>query len=113
MKKYGKNILAVNDISFKVRYGKVFGFLGPNGAGKTTTIKLLTTLIPPSAGNAYIFGKDITKNGPEIRKRIGVVSQQPSFEANLTVNKALDLYGLLWKIRGEKRAEKLRETSGL
>lgn len=108
-KKYGKNILAVNDISFKVGYGKVFGFLGPNGAGKTTTIKLLTTLIPPSAGNAYLFGKDIIKNGPEIRKRIGVVSQQPSFEANLTVNKALDLYGLLWKVRGEKRAEKLRE----
>ncbi|MGG6460287.1 MAG: ABC transporter ATP-binding protein [Candidatus Eiseniibacteriota bacterium] len=109
MKKFGKNILAVNDISFSVKYGKVFGFLGPNGAGKTTTIKLLTTLIPPSGGIAYVFGNDITKNGLEIRKRIGVVSQPPSYESNLTVNDALDLYGLLWKVRGEKRAEKLKE----
>src|ERR1041385_8142622 len=109
MKKFGKNILAVNDISFSVKYGKVFGFLGPNGAGKTTTIKLLTSLIPPSGGIAYVFGNDITKNGLEIRKRIEVVSQLPSYESNLTVNDALDLYGLLWKVRGDKRAEKLKE----
>jgi ABC-2 type transport system ATP-binding protein len=82
---------AINGISFNVDYGKVFGFLGPNGAGKTTTIKILTTLIQPSSGTVRIFDKDILKNSIEVRKRIGVVTQQPSFEANLTVERALDL----------------------
>ena len=80
-KDYHKNIHAINGISFNVKYGKVFGFLGPNGAGKTTTIKVLTTLISPSAGRVQIFGKDIVKFQSEIRKKIGVVFQQPSFEA--------------------------------
>ena len=108
-KDYGKNIHAINGISFNVKYGEVFGFLGPNGAGKTTTIKVLTTLISPSTGSVYVFGKDIVKHHTEIRKRIGVVSQQPSFEANLTVEKALDLYALIWGVRGRRRKEKLKE----
>ena len=108
-KDYHKNIHAINGISFNVKYGKVFGFLGPNGAGKTTTIKVLTTLISPSAGRVQIFGKDIVKFQSEIRKKIGVVFQQPSFEANLTVERALDLYGLMWGLNGAKRKEKLRE----
>jgi ABC-2 type transport system ATP-binding protein len=108
-KDYSKNIHAINGISFNVKYGEVFGFLGPNGAGKTTTIKVLTTLISPSTGRVYVFGKDIVKHHAEIRKRIGVVSQQPSFEANLTVEKALDLYGLIWGVRGRRRKDKLKE----
>lgn len=108
-KDYNKNIHAINGISFNIQYGKVFGFLGPNGAGKTTTIKVLTTLLSPSAGKVYIFGKDIVKHKSEIRKKIGVVSQQPSFEANLTVERALDLYGLIWGLRDRKRKDKLRE----
>ncbi len=108
-KDYGKSIHAINGISFNVKYGKVFGFLGPNGAGKTTTIKVLTTLISPSGGRVHIFGKDIVKYPSEVRKRIGVVCQQPSFEANLTVGRALDLYGLMWGLRGRKKEDKLRE----
>jgi ABC-2 type transport system ATP-binding protein len=108
-KYYNKDIRAINGISLDVEYGKVFGFLGPNGAGKTTTIKVLTTLIRPSSGKVYLFGKDIVKHSSEVRKRIGVVLQQPSFEANLTVERSLDLYGLLWGIASEKRKDKLRE----
>jgi ABC-2 type transport system ATP-binding protein len=108
-KYYNKDIRAINGISLDVEYGKVFGFLGPNGAGKTTTIKVLTTLIRPSSGRVYLFGKDIVKHSSEVRKRIGVVLQQPSFEANLTVERSLDLYGFLWGLASEKRKDKLRE----
>jgi ABC-2 type transport system ATP-binding protein len=108
-KYYNKDILAINGISFNVEYGKVFGFLGPNGAGKTTTIKILTTLIRPSSGKVHIFGKDIVKHSSEVRKRIGVVLQQPSFETNLTVERALDLYGFLWGIATDKRKDRLNK----
>lgn len=96
-KQYGKaNAFTLDGISFDVKYGTVFGFLGPNGAGKTTTLKILTTLLSPTSGSVYIFGKDIIRKQSEIKRKIGVVSQNPSFEANLTVERALDLYGLLW-----------------
>jgi ABC-2 type transport system ATP-binding protein len=108
-REYNKKVHAINGISFNIKYGKVFGFLGPNGAGKTTTIKVLTTLIRPSSGKVCIFGKDVVKHQSEIRRRIGVVSQQPSFEAHLTVERALDLYGLIWGLAGKRRKDKVRE----
>lgn len=102
-KRYDKDsTYTLKDISFKVKYGTVFGFLGPNGAGKTTTLKILTTLLRPSSGNIQIFGKDLVKHQSEIKKKIGVVSQNPSFEANLTVEKALDLYGQLWGLHDSR-----------
>src|SRR5918911_1633001 len=107
-KSYGR-VQAVDGISFDVEYGKVFGFLGPNGAGKTTTIKVLTTLIHPTSGVVKIFGKDIVKHSREIKKRMGVVLQEPSFEANLKVDRALELYGLMWGMPGEKRRDRARE----
>ena len=105
-KKYGDKT-ALDGLSFEVNYGKVFGFLGPNGAGKSTTINILTTLLLPSSGNAEIFGLDVNKSSSAIRKRIGVVSQQPSSEANLTVERAMDLYGLMWGIGRTKGKKKL------
>lgn len=108
-KEYAHKKVALDGISFNVEYGKIFGFLGPNGAGKSTTIKILTTLLNPTSGNVHIFGKDITKFAVEIRKKIGVISQQPSSENHLTVEKALDLYGLLWGIKGKKRKDKVNE----
>jgi ABC-2 type transport system ATP-binding protein len=108
-KYYNNDTRAIDGISFNVEYGKVFGFLGPNGAGKTTTIKVLTTLIRPSSGKVHIFGKEIVKHSSELRKRIGVVLQQPSFEANLTVERALNLYGFLWGLGTERRKDKLKD----
>lgn len=108
-KEYGKRKIALDGISFNIDYGKVFGFLGPNGAGKSTTIKILTTLLNSTSGSAYIFGKDISKYALDIRKQIGVVTQNPSSENNLKVERALDLYGLLWGINKKKRKEKINE----
>jgi ABC-2 type transport system ATP-binding protein len=107
-KRYGP-VQAVDGVSFDLEYSKVFGFLGPNGAGKTTTIKVLTTLVHPTSGTIRIFGKDVVKHQREIKKRIGVVPQEPSFEANLTVERALELYGLMWSVPGEKRRDRARE----
>ena len=107
-KKYGSKT-ALDGVSFDVKYGKVFGFLGPNGAGKSTTIKILTTLLLPSTGTVKIFGLDVNKFSSAIRKRIGVVSQQPSSEANLSVERAMDLYGIMWGIEQTKRKEKINE----
>lgn len=108
-KEYGKGKVALDGISFNIEYGKVFGFLGPNGAGKSTTIKILTTLLNSTSGYVKIFGKDISKHALEIRKQIGVVTQNPSSENNLKVEKALDLYGLLWGVNKNKRKEKINE----
>ena len=110
-KRYGKaNTYAINDITFDVKYGTVFGFLGPNGAGKTTTVKILTTLLRATSGCIHIFGRQLLKNQSEIKKRIGVVSQNPSFETNLTVERALDLYGILWGLKDKQlRKEKINE----
>jgi ABC-2 type transport system ATP-binding protein len=110
-KQYGKsNAFILDGISFDVKYGTVFGFLGPNGAGKTTTLKILTTLLSPTSGSVLIFGKDIIKKQTEIKRNIGVVSQSPSFEANLTVEMALDLYGLLWGLHDRRvRKNKVNE----
>ena len=114
-KQYGKtNTFTLDGISFDVKYGTVFGFLGPNGAGKTTTLKVLTTLLNPTSGSVFIFGKDVTKKQSEIKKKIGVVSQNPSFEANLTVERALDLFGLLWGLHDSRvRKNKVNEILGM
>ncbi len=108
-KSYG-SVKAVDDLVLSIKSGQVFGFLGPNGAGKSTTIKLLTTLIPPSSGSLSILGINAIKNPLQVRHKIGVVLQQPSYEPTLSVEKSLDKYGMMWnvpKIERKKRMEKL------
>ncbi|HJT09696.1 MAG TPA: ABC transporter ATP-binding protein [Candidatus Nitrosotalea sp.] len=107
-KSYG-NLVAVDRIDLLVKPGKIFGFLGPNGAGKTTTIKLLTTLIPTSAGTINILGIDASRDPLEVRKKIGVVLQQPSYEPNLTVEKSLEKYGMMWDVDPKTRRNKVEE----
>ena len=107
-KSYG-SLKAVDDIVLSVKPGQVFGFLGPNGAGKSTTIKLLTTLIPPSNGSLTILGVDAIKNPLEIRHKIGVVLQQPSYEPTLSVEKSLDKYGMMWNVPKTQRKERMEQ----
>ena len=105
---YG-SIAAVNKIDLSVESGQIFGFLGPNGAGKSTTIKLLTALIPPSGGFLEILGIDAIKDPISVRKRIGVVLQQPSYEPTLTVEKSLEKYGMMWDVPKNKRKKLMEE----
>lgn len=107
-KTYG-SVKAVDGIDLTVKSGQVFGFLGPNGAGKSTTIKLLTTLIPPSSGKLNILGIDAIKNPLEIRNKIGVVLQQPSYEPTLSVEKSLEKYGMMWNVNHKKRSDRVEE----
>lgn len=100
---------AVSKVTFDTRRGEVFGFLGPNGAGKTTTIKMLTTLIPPTAGHATVLGYDVKTHGRKIRERIGVVQQQESFDQGLRTEASMDIYGLLWDLRKEERSRRIDE----
>lgn len=107
-KSYG-SVNAVDDIDLSVDYGKIFGFLGPNGAGKTTTIKLLTTLIPPTNGTMKILGMDAIHSPLEVRKKIGVVLQQPSYEPTLSVEKSLEKYGMMWNVERNKLRDRVEE----
>jgi ABC-2 type transport system ATP-binding protein len=100
---------AVKDVTLRVEKGVVYGFLGPNGAGKTTTIRMLTTLVPPSRGEARVLGYDLKRQGAEVRSRIGVVLQGESYEFSKTVEEALRLYGKLWDVPGREREERIEK----
>ena len=104
LKKYFGDVKAVDDISFQVEKGELFGFLGINGAGKSTTINMLCTLYPPTAGKAEICGFPVGKEDEEIRKRIGVVYQNNCLDDRLTVAENLFVRGVLY----EKDTRKLR-----
>jgi len=100
---------AVDGIDLDVDEGQIFGFLGPNGAGKSTVIKLLTTLIQPTSGKISVLEIDTAKEPLNIRKKIGVVLQQPSYEPTLTVEKSLEKYGMMWNIDKKTRMNRTEE----
>ena len=102
-------INAVDGIDLDVDEGQIFGFLGPNGAGKSTVIKLLTTLIQPTSGKISVLEIDAAKEPLSIRKKIGVVLQQPSYEPTLTVEKSLEKYGMMWNIEKKTRMNRMEE----
>src|SRR5579862_5169476 len=103
-KRFGER-LAVDDVSFSVAAGEVFGFLGPNGAGKTTTVRMLATLIAPTSGTARVAGIELAAaNGVEIRKRIAVMTENPGLYLRLTVAEDLDYFAGLYELaRPEER----------
>jgi len=82
---FRKRVEAVRGISFRVQRGEIFGFIGPNGAGKSTTIRLLLSLIHPSGGGARVFGQDVTKHGPEIRRDIGYLPSEVYYYEGMKV----------------------------
>ena len=102
-------INAVDGIDLDVDEGQIFGFLGPNGAGKSTVIKMLTTLIQPTSGEISVLGIDAIKESLSIRKKIGVVLQQPSYEPTLSVEKSLEKYGMMWNLDKKTRRDRTEE----
>jgi len=102
-------INAVDGIDLDVVKGQIFGFLGPNGAGKSTVIKLLTTLIHPTSGKISVLKIDALKEPLKIRKKIGVVLQQPSYEPTLSVEKSLEKYGMMWNLDKKTRNDRTEE----
>lgn len=115
----GKNkrqIRAVNDISFYVQKGEIFGLLGPNGAGKTTTVRILTTILQPTSGSVQILGNDVKRNALKVREQIAVVLQETAVETLLSVQDNLTIYGLLHGLPTEenrKRIDRVLEQFGL
>lgn len=96
-KTYGKGkIVALDDVSFKVRRGEVIGLLGPNGAGKTTMVDILSTLTRPDAGSAIIAGYDVVSEPAGVRRSIMVTGQQVAVDDALSGEQNLVLFGRLW-----------------
>ncbi len=111
LKKYFGKIKAVDDISFSVERGELFGFLGVNGAGKSTTINMLCTLFCPTEGEIVIGGHILGKEDEEIRRRIGVVYQNNCLDERLTVKENLTVRGSLYEKDIRKIKEKIRQIS--
>jgi ABC-type multidrug transport system ATPase subunit len=110
------NFTAVNDVSFQVKRGEIFGFLGPNGSGKTTVIKMLTGLLPLSGGSANVENLDVRTHAEEVRERIGYMSQKFSLYDDLTVAENLQFYGRIYSLppeRLKKRMTEIVELNGL
>jgi ABC-2 type transport system ATP-binding protein len=107
-KSYGE-LQAVKDISFEVQPGELFAFLGPNGAGKTTTIKMLTTLLTPTSGSILIDGLDPSKHENEVRRKFGIVFQDPSLDSELTAYENMELHGVLYGVPRKVRAERIEQ----
>ena len=104
-KKYG-GFTAVDAISFHVAPGEIFAFLGPNGAGKTTTIKMLTTLLRPTGGTLEIDGLDPIRNSNEVRKRFGIVFQDPSLDGDMTAAENMEIHGIFYRVPRKLRLER-------
>jgi ABC-2 type transport system ATP-binding protein len=106
---YSDGTRAVDDISFSVRESEFFGFLGPNGAGKSTTIKILTTLLRKTSGSAIVAGHDLDKEPEEIRKIIGVQSQDTAVDGDLTGRENLMLQGHFQQLPSAELRERVNE----
>src|SRR5262252_5548549 len=108
VKKFG-DFTAVNGISFAVEEGEIFGLLGPNGAGKSTLIRMLVTLLPPTAGTAIVNGFDIQKQADGVRQSIGVIPQAMTSDLELSVEENLIIFAKLYSVPRQKREKLIDE----
>jgi ABC-2 type transport system ATP-binding protein len=104
--KHFNSLVAVNNISFEVKNGELFGFLGPNGAGKTTTIRMLTGVVKPDGGRASIFGYDVIKQGLKTRQLMGIVPEMSNAYVDLSAWNNLMLIGGLYGVNKRQRTER-------
>ncbi len=111
-KRYGK-ARGIEDVSFTVEEGEIFGFIGPNGAGKSTTIRTLLSLIYPTSGSAKIFGKDIIKDAPEIKKEVGYLPSEVFYYDNMRVIDLLNYSASFYKKDCSQRIKELAERMDL
>jgi ABC-2 type transport system ATP-binding protein len=102
-----KDFTAVNNISFEVKEGEIFGFLGPNGAGKSTTIKMMCTLMKPTSGQIAVAGYDVITHADEVRFNIGIVFQDNSLDSALTAQENLDFHCMMYHIPHAERAGRI------
>ena len=107
---------AVDDVTFRVKRGAIFGLLGPNGSGKSTIIRMLCGVLPPTSGRAFVLGHDVSQDAEAIKQRIGYMSQKFSLYADLSVSENLQFYGSIYglsRIRIERRMTELLELTSL
>src|SRR5450631_3726016 len=108
VKRYG-SFTAVDDVSFAVKEGEIFGLLGPNGAGKSTLIRMMTTLIPITRGAARVAGHDVARDPDAVRRTIGVIPQALTSDIDLTVEENMSIYAKLYDVPAKKRKEAITE----
>jgi len=100
-KKFGK-IIALNGLDLVVSQGTIMALLGPNGSGKTTFVRILTTLLSPDAGQAWVLGYDVVRDAPKVRTLIGLAGQYPAVDENLTGRENLEMVGRLYHLPGQE-----------
>jgi ABC-2 type transport system ATP-binding protein len=108
VKKYG-DFVAVDDVTFHVADEEIFGLLGPNGAGKSTLIRMMTTLLPITAGKAVVAGHDVAKDADGARRCIGVIPQALTSDLDLTVEENMNIYAKLYDVPAKRRKEAINE----
>lgn len=105
-----RDVHAVQAISFTIKKGEIFSLLGPNGAGKTTTISMLSTLIPPTGGDALVMGHSIKSDPMAVKKMIGVVPQEIALYEDLTARENLNFWGRMYGMRGAALKKRVNEV---
>jgi ABC-2 type transport system ATP-binding protein len=105
-----KKLVAVDDVSFAVREGEIFGFLGPNGAGKTTTINILCTLMRPTKGRVILNGYDVAKQPNQVRRSVGMVFQDPSLDIKLTAMQNLQFHTGVYNVPGKVAKKRIAKV---
>ncbi|WP_265266246.1 ABC transporter ATP-binding protein [Spirulina subsalsa] len=109
VQKVYNHIPVVNDLSFEIKSGEMFGLLGPNGAGKSTTIRMIITLTQPTEGYIEVAGHEVKQNPVEVRRNIGVVLQQVSVDSDLTVWENMEFHGRMHHIPNPERKQRIEQ----
>ena len=113
VKRFDKDVLAVDSINLSIPTNTIYALLGPNGAGKTTTVSMLTTLIEPTSGSAQVAGLDAVRQADQVRQRIGVTFQEIVLDPDLTGRESLDFHARLYEVGKAERLVKINELLAL